>query len=406
LLPTPTPGPPIPVSTPSDLQASVTDERHKNMSAVMQPQQPPYGRPLHRKPVPNAAIAVRPPPSYSNDSLSQQQAGHSRTRTTSSGVFPVATAASPTTYTPPGTMHSSQYPTQYPPQQQQMIGAGTRRTLSNATSSTSSTTGTPNRSNSGALRRSSSSRSGNSPSSYVALMRKQKATVWCDRAQYEDPRILAQQRAAKMRANMEVAGGPHHGGARASSGGSSVAAGVRSKITHRAPKASLYAPANLAGTGVPMRLSASEVDEGDSEDNGSNGGPYHHRSGSGRSSLGSGRRVAYANPVGRLSSNSTPPNGNNSSPSEGGMADLLEEETPVPGYHTKTDYFEHTKTGLSGHSGSSGERNFGDVGLMPQGLPRAEKENASDLHRRGSVDERTMTMSNTRLFIANPDLSD
>lgn len=380
-----------------------------NMSAVMQPQQPPYGRPLHRKPVANPGIAIRPPQPYPQDSLQQQQqqsAGHSRTRTTSSGVFPVATSASPTTYTPPGTMHSSQYPTQYPPpQQQQVIGAGTRRTLSNATSSTSSTTGTPNRSNSGALRRSSSSRSGNSPSSYVALMRKQKATVWCDRAQYEDPRILAQQRAAKMRANMEVAGGPHRGGPRAASSSSSVAAGVRSKITHRAPKASLYAPANLSGTGVPMRLSASEVDEGDSEDNGSVGGPYHHRTGSGRSSLGSGRRVAYANPVGRLSTNSTPPNGNNSSPSEGGMEDLLEEETPVPGYHQR-DYFEHTKTGLSGGSGSSGERNFGDVGQMPQGLPRAEKENASDLHRRGSVDERTMTMGNTRLFIANPDLSD
>lgn len=238
-------------------------------------------------------------------------------------------------------------------------------------------------------------------------MRKQKATVWCDRAQYEDPRILAQQRAAKMRANMEVAGGPHHAAPRAPSSSSSVAAGVRSKITHRAPKASLYAPVNMAGTGVPMRLSASEVDEGDVEDNVSTGAPYHHRTGSGRSSLGSGRRVAYANPAGRLSSSSTPPNGYNSSPSEG-MADLMEEETPVPGYHHSTDYFEHTKTGLSGGSGSSGERNFGDVGQMPQGLPKAEQEKkASDeLHRRGSVDERTMTMSNTRLFIANPDLSD
>lgn len=153
-----------------------------------------------------------------------------------------------------------------------------------------------------------------------------------------------------------------------------------------------------------MRLSASEVDEGDSEDNNSVGqgaGPYHHRTGSGRSSLGSGRRVAYAS--GRISSNSTPPNGQNSSPGE--MADLPEEETPVPNY--KDEYFEHTKTGLSGGSGSSEERNFGGVGQMPQGLPKADLEkNTSDLHRRGSVDERTTTMSGTRLFIANPDLSD
>lgn len=154
-----------------------------------------------------------------------------------------------------------------------------------------------------------------------------------------------------------------------------------------------------------MRLSASEVDEGDSEDNGSIGGPYHHRTGSGRSSLGSGRRISYADPRGRMSSNSTPPNGNSSSPE--GMEDVAEEETPVPNYHP-TDYFEHTKTGLSNGSGSSGERNFGEVGQMPHGLPKVDpaKKTSDDLVRRGSVDERTMTMSNTRLFIANPDLSD
>lgn len=364
---------------------------------MAQPPQPnPYGAlPVRRKPIVNPGIAGRPPQPYDS------QPGHSRTRTTSSGVFPVA--PSPTTTTTMATMNS-----QYPPQ---MYQSGLRRT---PTSSTSSTTGTPNRSNSGALRRSSSARSGNSPTSYVALMRKQKATVWCDRAQYEDPRIVAQQRQAKMRANMEVAGGPHHAPGRASSGSSSMAAGVRSKVRHHGvPKASLYAPVTMVGSGVPMRLSASEVDEGDSEDNGSVGkgaGPYHHRTGSGRSSLGSGRRVAYANAAGRHSSNSTPPSGQNSSPGEG-MGDLLEEETPVPMYGNTTDYFEHTKTGLSGtSSGSSGERQFGDVGAMPQSLPKPDPEQAKkkseELHRRGSVDERTMTMGNTRLFIANPDLSD
>jgi hypothetical protein len=372
------------------------------MSTMMTAQSalPPYGAPLHRKPLPQPGIAVRPPQPYSQlspESL-QQQPGHSRTRTTSSGIFPAA--GSPTTHTPPGTMHSSQYPTQYG---QATMATGNRRTLSNATTSTSSTSGTPSRTNSGALRRSSSTRSGNSPSSYVALMRKQKATVWCDRAQYEDPRIVAQQRAAKMRANMEVVGGPN-ATPRVSTSSSSVAAGVRSKITHRAPKASLYAPVNMAGTGVPMRLSATEVDEGDDEDDGSVGGQHHHRTGSGRSSLGSGRRASYAG--GKASANSTPPNGNNS-PRLEAMEDLTEEsETPVPNY-TQTTYFEHTKTGLSGGSGSSEERNFGAVGQMPQGLPKPDPEkNTSDLHRRGSLDERTMTMGNTRLFIANPDLSD
>lgn len=232
-------------------------------------------------------------------------------------------------------------------------------------------------------------------------MRKQKATVWCDRSQYEDPRIQAQQRQAKMRANMEVAGGPHHGPARGPSGSSSMAAGVRSRVRHHgAPKATLYAPVTYAGSGVPMRLSASEVDEGDDDETGSNGGQYHHRSGSGRSSLGSGRRVSYAAPAGRLSSNSTPPQ--NPSPDE--LHDVAEEPTPQSLQDAPEYFVHHTKTNLSTGSGSSGERNFGDVGQM-KALPKLEvkKGGSDDLVRRGSVDERTTTMTNTRLFIANPD---
>jgi hypothetical protein len=340
--------------------------------------------PLRRKPIANPGVAVRPPPNQ--QMYNDAQMGHSRTRTTSSGIFPVAN--SPTT-----TMHS-QYPTQYQ--------GGLRRT---PTSSTSSTTGTPNRSNSGQLRRSSSARSGNSPTSYVAMMRKQKATVWCDRAQYEDPRMLAAQRQAKARAVQEVAGGSHHVPPRSASGSSGVVGGVRSKIGrhHGMPKASLYAPQTYTGSGVPMRLSASEVDEGDDEDNGSqNGGaPYHQRTGSGRSSLGSARRMSYANPGGRVSSNSTPPQ--NSSPED--LGDLAEEPTPNEQFSSDA-YFEHTKTNLSTGSGSSEERNFGGMGQLPTTLPKVEKKGTDDLVRRGSVDERTMTMGNTRLFIANPDLSD
>lgn len=180
--------------------------------------------------------------------------------------------------------------------------------------------------------------------------------------------------------------------------------GVRSKIGrhHGMPKASLYAPQTYAGSGVPMRLSASEVDEGDDEDAGSQkAGNYHHRTGSGRSSLGSGRRVSYADPAGRISSNSTPPQ--NSSPGE--LEDLQEEPTPNQ-FDSSDNYFEHTKTNLSTGSGSSEERNFGAVAQLPTNLPKVEKKGTDDLVRRGSVDERTTTMSNTRLFIANPDLSD
>jgi len=122
--------------------------------------------------------------------------------------------------------------------------------------------------------------------------------------------------------------------------------------------------------------------------------------------------MSYANPAGRISSNSTPPQ--NSSP-DGELADLKEEPTPSPAEYdvnapNDNSYFHKTKTNLSSGSGSSGERNFGEVGQMPApGMlkpPVTEKKGSKDdLVRRGSVDERTMTMG-TRLFVANPDLSD
>lgn len=317
-------------------------------------------------------------------------------------------------------------------QQQQSVNYGqpARRTLSNATSSTSSTstnTGLQRApTNSGfstasAPRRSTSSRSTSSsasPTSYVALMRKQKATVWCDRAQHEDPRILAAQRSAKMRAAMEVAGGQNHApvGGRTSTSSSGMVGGVRSKIRHHgAPKASTYTGGpNLGGAGVPMRLSASEVDEGDSdEENGSAyANKYHSRNGSGRSSLGSGHRGthgSYLNSNRGYSNGSTPPSGH--SPVES-MGDLLEEETPVPNQYGNLqggDYFE--QPGGQGGSGSSGEQEarFGGIGGLPQTRPvRAEtvRKTSEELRRRGSVDDRTMTMGGGRLFVANPDLSD
>jgi len=304
-------------------------------------------------------------------------------------------------------------------------GQPTRRTLSNATSSTSSTSAaaglqrapTTSSSYASAPRRSTSSRSTSSasPTSYVALMRKQKATVWCDRAQHEDPRILAAQRAAKMRAAMEVAGGHKYAAqaARVSSSSSGMVGGVRSKIRHHgAPKASTYTGGTLlaAGGGVPMRLSASEVDDdADSDDDSGNGQKYHSRTGSGRSSLGSGHKVQSSYLAGGrgYSNASTPPSGH--SPVES-MGDLREEETPVPNqYGTQADdYF--AQPGGRGGSGSSGEeQRFGGVGGLPQTQRMNEQERqktSEELRRRGSVDDRTMTMSAGRLFVANPDLSD
>lgn len=366
------------------------------MSTTMLEQYSYGGHIPHRKPLPGA---------NNPQSLATQQ--HDRTATSSSNAFPQAPNAYP-------------QPASY--QQTAIDLQPARRTLSNATASTTSTTASGGAPGPGvalvqttsALRRSSSSRSGNSPTSYVALMRKQKATVWCDRAQHEDPRLLAQQRAAKMRANAEVVGGNQTGRTATNTSGG-IAGGVRSRIRHHgALKASTYAPANHPGGGVPMRLSANEVDDVDSDDGDaqSAGGMYHQQSGSGRSSLASERRVASSTSThgGRFSAGSTPPIAQGSSTTES-MADL-EDETPVPG-HYRDDYFARpTRTGLSGGSGSSGERenSFGNLGQIPLRQKRDEEERkmtAEDLIRRGSVDERTMTMSGgVRLFVANPDLSD
>ncbi|MCJ1369798.1 hypothetical protein MMC20_001010 [Loxospora ochrophaea] len=327
---------------------------------------------------------------------------HSRTRTSSSSIFPQAPPAS----------QPSQPPSSYP-----NAVNNNRRTASSATNASSNAWGasTPARTsstNSSTLRRSTSTRSGASitPTSYVALMRKQKATVWCDRAQHDDPRLLAQQKAAKNRAAMEVMGGNKQG--RSSTSGSLGSGGVRSKIRHHgAPKAVGYTPANYVGGGVPMRLSASEVgDEGNNDDDADS--QYQQRTGSGRSSLASNQRLAAFNqrPPGRLSQGSTPPSGQGSSPGED--ISELAEETPVPGHHQRHDgdYFFQAPGKSGSGSSSEMESSFGNVGGLdaPSNSRRDDGgKNSDELRRRGSVDERAPTMTGAvRLFVANPDLSD
>ena len=233
-------------------------------------------------------------------------------------------------------------------------------------------------------------------------MRKQKATVWCDRAQHEDPQILAKQRAAKMRATMEVAGGAHRFSTSSNNVPPSV--GIRSKIRHHgAPKASAYTgQANLAGAGVPLRLSATEVDENDSDEEGdSKNVKYHNRTGSRDSSL-KGNHYLSAGGMQGYSNGSSP--GSAHSP-VGSMGDLQEEETPVPNAYNMraTDYL----SSGGGDNSVDAEERFGGIGRLPQ-KTEAERERmtSEELKRRGSVDDRTMTMSGVRLFVANPDLSD
>lgn len=368
------------------------------------------------------------PPGFQTSPSGPSYNNHSRTRTISSNTFP-----------------SINYPPQPQPQNPQTLypgnmqisGFSSRRTPSTGTFSTTASSGNgpvPYR-GSQDLRRSTSSRSGNlQPQGYVALMRKQKATVWCDRSQHEDPRLIAQQKAAKERAAAAVLGGPLQG--RISTGGTNSLVGsnrVTAKIRHHG-KAGLvgYSPGDLVGgvVGVPMRLSASEVEGGDSDDDGDSGRIlYHRRTGSGRSSVGSARRgLTYSrqsgasSTAGRWSSGHTPPSERERRES---FADVAEAgETPVPAEHPNAkNYFEGGDgTRSAGGSISSGERADGIADLNSNDAARLasnsllkstitrEKsvKNPDELRRRGSVDERTttMTLGAGRLFIANPDHSD
>ena len=130
-------------------------------------------------------------PNLRNSTSSSSPSSHSHSRTTSSNTLPnMNNTTQPYVHAIPGNPPAP-YNSQWP------MGPGVapapaRRTLSNATTSTTSTNGPPQRkpssgSSSSTLQRSTSNRSGTSQSSYVALMRKQKATVWSARAQVIQP---------------------------------------------------------------------------------------------------------------------------------------------------------------------------------------------------------------------------
>ncbi|RYP56399.1 hypothetical protein DL769_009921 [Monosporascus sp. CRB-8-3] len=264
------------------------------------------------------------------------------------------------------------------------------------------------------LQRSASARSGGGQAtSYVALLRKQKATVWCDRAQYEDPRLVAQQRAAKQRASQEVFS--RSGQGRTSTGISS-AGKVAAKIRHHGkPGVVGYTPENnyIGVGGVPLRLSATEVEAEDSDEDDLSMQRLHHRrtGSSGRSSTASGRRAAY-----RISSG-PPQAGKKWSPGDtperrGSLAESQAEYQPEyqPG-EDKLDRAQSTRSGSSAEKadalpelGQANAAKLASNSLLNAALTREKSvKNPEELRRRGSVDERTMTLSTGRLYIANPD---
>ena len=251
--------------------------------------------------------------------------------------------------------------------------------------------------------------------------------MWCDRAQYEDPRLLAQQRAAKLRANLEVVGsnsglglsGPSSG--RTSTGLSSAGGKIGAKIRHHGKPAVVNygADKNYIGVaGVPVRLSATEVEGEDSEEDEIAAQRLQHRrtGSSSRSSTTSGRKVMGYRSSGGLAASNSLSGGKRWSPGD----------TPERSGSLVEDRMGELRLGeddsASGKarsfaSGSSGERldNVPDLHANPpsrlagnsafNAAVTREKsvKGADDLKRRGSVDERTMTLTAGRLYIANPD---
>ncbi|KKK22753.1 hypothetical protein ARAM_007214 [Aspergillus rambellii] len=308
---------------------------------------------------------------------------HSRSRTSSSNALPYAT------------QHQQYYPSGSSPRPSMTLPA-TNPLARRLSSATTSTTSTGNPSMNVDIRRSSSARSTGSQMGYVALMRRQKATVWCDRAQPEDPRIRAQKLVDKKRAYLQVQGA---GAGRASTLGSG-------KIRHGSKVVADFSPSALVGATVPVRLSANEIGDADEDAHSERGFPYR-RTGSGRSSVGSNYRYPAGyqrNTQSTMGSNSTPPSEKTDLPgvSEHPSANKSEDR-PETG-SLKDD------TATTHSRGSEQEDTFGTVGDM--GAPSAatmaaeKAKKAAELRRRGSVDDRTTSMTNVRLFVANPDLSD
>ncbi|CCX05319.1 hypothetical protein FPQ18DRAFT_5298 [Pyronema domesticum] len=274
----------------------------------------------------------------------------------------------------------------------------------------SSSTNTTGGSSSGStqLRRSGSTNTQASiappATSYVAALRRQKATVWCEKAQPEDPRLVATQKAAKLKAAMEVMGsstnkvrGSGHGLGSGSSSTTSLRGAVRGhhklgKNGHSSSSAGIGT--NSLVTGLPPRLSATEA-TGDSDEEDDLYMTSHRRSGSGsgRSSLNSNHRSSRVYPSAHRNSSASDiqrrtSNRSNASSGRSINASNIEMVSSKPPAHVLAEpraaertFFNHQK-------------------LPPPSDPRAA------LKRSGSVDEgeaRTMTMSGLRLVVANPD---
>lgn len=383
---------------------------------------------------PNFALAAN---QYSPQSISPQGSySHTRRRTSSSGALPAE--GYPPNYT---SKYNPNTNPSFPP-----VAYLNRRSGSGSSSNTSTgrNGGKMDSTVPTTLRRSGSTHTTSSiatasSNAYVTHLRRQKATVWCEKSQYEDPRLLAAQRAAKLRAAMEVVGSStsaflsasYHGhglGSGTGSAASSLHGGRGGKlgrnsnhVTSSVKKAWVGTPASpgiVGGSlprGVPDRLSATEVLGDEDEDETFVTGPgITRRSGSGKSSLNSNHRKTNRASSIRSDTNRSSSMYGTGSGGGGGGGGLQHRNSnaSTSNYSPTSSIAEFAKDGKvrTKRSGSTSppsrieHRNLHDNTQYSAGTPRRD----NTLKRKGSLNEeevvRTMTMSNVRLFVANPDV--
>ncbi|KAF8250590.1 hypothetical protein K440DRAFT_126433 [Wilcoxina mikolae CBS 423.85] len=310
---------------------------------------------------------------------------HSRRRTSSSGVFP---APNYDLYYGANVSHNSYAQQSYYPMATQK-----QRTNSSSTNTGGSISSLTNLRRSGSTNTTASC--GPPATSYVAALRRQKATVWCEKSQPEDAQLIEAQRLAKNKAAQEVVrspsskgltGGSHGLGSGSSSTSSSLRGVGRSH--HKLGKGHTNTATIGAGSLITVlepRLSATEANGDSSDEDGIYMGT-HRRSDSGRSSLNSnhrktmypsGHRNSSASDIQRKTSGRS---SSNHSPSIS-TTELSDPQQQQPRGKSKT------------------------LRVLEETSPDLRMDKAA-LKRSGSVDERearTMTMSGLRLVVANPD---
>lgn len=227
--------------------------------------------------------------------------------------------------------------------------------------------------------------------SYVASLRKQKATVWCFRPQSTEARAAVQQKGPQKGISLEVVGAkPRRTGALSSNS-------MIDKLRHGSvPKAAGCTSPNMAGMNLPTRLLALDTQGKDESERRvpSKNHMTHSRTVSDQSGI---RNDRYRSGYRRTRSMSV----KSGSPVHEEIVEAIETPRPEQDQEVYHDARESAGTG----SGDSTKSLQEVTEPSPKRQPLRRKAGEEVLRRRGSIDERIAAMPTTqRLFVTNPDI--